>query len=124
MGALISIGATKGVYITTSSFTNEARKVCASSPHVKLVLIDGIELANYMIKYNVGVIADHSYVIKRVDSGFSKKNKAVTLNLTTRPSDTSPRGVAFFWRSNGHLPSQVERLGMQLEFDAECAEAR
>ncbi|MGM9860908.1 MAG: restriction endonuclease [Muribaculaceae bacterium] len=70
MGALISIGATKGVYITTSCFTNEARKVCTSSPHIKLVLIDGTELANYMIKYNVGVIADHSYVIKRVDSGF------------------------------------------------------
>lgn len=70
MGALLSIGATKGVYMTTSYFTNEARKVCASSPHVKLVLIDGTELANYMIKYNVGVIADHSYVIKRVDSGF------------------------------------------------------
>lgn len=70
MGALLSIGATKGVYITTSSFTSEASKVCTSSPHVKLVLIDGTELANYMIKYNVGVIADHSYVIKRVDSGF------------------------------------------------------
>lgn len=70
MGALLSIGATKGIYITTSDFTKDARNVCASSPHVKLVLIDGTELANYMIKYNVGVIADHSYVIKRVDSGF------------------------------------------------------
>lgn len=36
----------------------------------KLVLIDGKQLAKFMIKYNVGVISQHSYTIKRIDTGY------------------------------------------------------
>lgn len=70
MGALMSIGASKGVYITTSSFSKAAIDVVASNKSLKLVLIDGKQLAKYMIKYNVGVISQHSYIIKRVDTGY------------------------------------------------------
>lgn len=70
MGALMSIGASKGVYITTSSFSKAALEVVASNKSLKLVLIDGVQLAKYMIKYNVGVISQHSYTIKRVDTGY------------------------------------------------------
>lgn len=70
MGALMSIGASKGVYITTSSFSKAAIDVVASNKSLKLVLIDGKQLARFMIKYNVGVISQHSYTIKRVDTGY------------------------------------------------------
>lgn len=70
MGALMSIGASKGVYITTSSFSKAALEVVASNKSLKLVLIDGKQLAKYMIKYNVGVISQHSYTVKRVDTGY------------------------------------------------------
>lgn len=70
MGALMSIGASKGVYITTSSFSKAALDVVASNKSLKLVLIDGQRLAKLMIKYNVGVISQHSYIIKRVDTGY------------------------------------------------------
>ncbi len=70
MGALMSIGASKGVYITTSSFSKAALDVVASNKSLKLVLIDGKQLAKYMIKYNVGVISQHSYIVKRVDTGY------------------------------------------------------
>lgn len=70
MGALMSIGASKGVYITTSSFSKAAIDVVASNKSLKLVLIDGKQLAKFMIKYNVGVISQHSYTIKRVDTGY------------------------------------------------------
>lgn len=70
MGALMSIGASKGVYITTSGFSKAALDVVASNKSLKLVLIDGKQLARYMIKYNVGVISQHSYTIKRVDTGY------------------------------------------------------
>lgn len=70
MGALMSIGASKGVYITTSSFSKAALDVEASNKSLKLVLIDGKQLAKYMIKYNVGVISQHSYIVKRVDTGY------------------------------------------------------
>lgn len=70
MGALMSIGASKGVYITTSGFSKAALDVVASNKSLKLVLIDGKQLAKYMIKYNIGVISQHSYTIKRVDTGY------------------------------------------------------
>lgn len=70
MGALMSIGASKGVYITTSSFSKAAIDVVTSNKSLKLVLIDGKQLAKFMIKYNVGVISQHSYTIKRVDTGY------------------------------------------------------
>lgn len=70
MGALMSIGASKGVYITTSSFSKAALDVVASNKSLKLVLIDGKQLAKYMIKYNVDVISQHSYIVKRVDTGY------------------------------------------------------
>lgn len=70
MGALMSIGASKGVYITTSNFSKAALDVVASNKSLKLVLIDGKQLAKFMIKYNVGVISQHSYTIKRVDTGY------------------------------------------------------
>ncbi len=70
MGALMSIGASKGVYITTSSFSKAAIDVVTSNKSLKLVLIDGKQLAKYMIKYNVGVISQHSFTIKRVDTGY------------------------------------------------------
>ena len=70
MGALMSIGASKGVFITTSSFTQAALEVVAANKSLKLVLINGKQLAKYMIKYNVGVISQHTYTIKRVDTGY------------------------------------------------------
>ena len=66
----MAIGASKGVYITTSSFSKAAIDVVTSNKSLKLVLIDGKQLAKYMIKYNVGVISQHSFTIKRVDTGY------------------------------------------------------
>lgn len=69
MGALMTVKASKGVYITTSHFSEEAKKV-ASQGNVKVVLIDGEQLARYMIKFNVGVVTSHSFEVKRIDLGF------------------------------------------------------
>lgn len=38
--------------------------------HVKIILIDGLQLANFMIEYNVGVSTTQVYEIKRVDTDF------------------------------------------------------
>ncbi len=65
-GALIGKKANKGVFITTSSFSKDAREyVNTISPN--LVLIDGKELANLMIDYNVGVTDVAKYVLKKID---------------------------------------------------------
>lgn len=66
-GALHEKGLTKGVFITTSSFTKEAVK---SAKNQSIVLIDGDKLADLMIEYNVGTYTIHTYEIKKIDSDY------------------------------------------------------
>lgn len=57
---------TKGIFITTSDYTRDARDFIKVSDK-SLVLINGEELAKYMIEYNVGVSVKKTYSIKRID---------------------------------------------------------
>lgn len=68
-GALVGQNASKGVFITTSSYSKEARNYVAGL-HQKIVLIDGSELAKYMIEYNVGVSVKKVYEVKRIDNDY------------------------------------------------------
>lgn len=70
IGALTTRGANKGVLITTSSFSESAKRVALSAPHLKLSLIDGKELAGLMIDSNLGVAVDVSFELKRLDSDY------------------------------------------------------
>ena len=68
-GALLGQKASKGVFITTSSFTKEAEEY-VSSVDRKVVLIDGTKLATLMIEHNVGISTVHTFEIKRIDSDY------------------------------------------------------
>lgn len=68
-GALDEQKATKGVFITTSTYSKEARQY-VDRLSKKIVLIDGQELARYMIEYNVGVSTKCVYEVKRIDSDY------------------------------------------------------
>lgn len=68
-GALLGNQARKGVFITTSGFTKEAREYVKTISST-IILIDGIDLAELMIDYSVGVSVAASYEIKKVDSDF------------------------------------------------------
>ena len=68
-GALLGQKASKGVFITTSSFTKEAVEY-ASSVDRKVVLIDGTKLATLMIEHNVGISTVRNFEIKRIDSDY------------------------------------------------------
>lgn len=70
-GALLSAGANKGVYITTAHFSDGAKQD-ANKGSIRIILIDGNQLARYMIQYNVGVITQETFEVKRVDVGFFK----------------------------------------------------
>jgi restriction system protein len=68
-GALLGNQARKGVFITTSDFTKEAKdyvKTISSN----IILINGEELAELMIDYNVGVSVATTYEIKKIDSDY------------------------------------------------------
>lgn len=69
-GALDEKKASKGIFITTSSFSSEARKYAEEKASKKIVLIDGQELARYMIEYNVGVNTKRILKVKRIDSDY------------------------------------------------------
>lgn len=69
VGALHGKKANKGVFIITSSFSKNAWEY-ASSVGTKVILIDGNQLAQLMIDYNVGVTSVSSYEIKKIDSDY------------------------------------------------------
>ena len=69
VGALAGQRATKGVFITTSWFTQEAKDYALSSQY-KVVLIDGERLSDLMIEHDLGVSVAASYHLKRIDSDF------------------------------------------------------
>lgn len=69
VGALQGQKARRGVFITTSSFSSQAKDY-ASAIETNVVLMDGETLANLMIDHDVGTTLESSYEIKRVDSDY------------------------------------------------------
>lgn len=69
IGALHGFGANRGVFITTSTFTQHAREYAASIP-TRIVLIDGKRLVSLMIKYRVGVQVKQTYDVVDIDEDF------------------------------------------------------
>lgn len=65
VGALAGKGARKGIFITTSKFSEQAKSYLPAN--VKVVLIDGAQLAEYAIEVNLGVSVVSEYQIKRLD---------------------------------------------------------
>ncbi len=69
LGALAKHGANRGVFVTTSRFTQDARRA-VELPHLRLVLIDGEELARLAVEHNVGVSVKRKIELKRLDTDF------------------------------------------------------
>jgi len=69
VGALAGQGAKKGIFITTSNFTKEALEYTPRN-ETKIVLIDGVQLAQLMIDYNLGVSSHHVYELKKLDNDY------------------------------------------------------
>ncbi len=69
VGALHGKRAKKGVFITTGRFSGEAYDY-VKNIDPKVILIDGRDLANYMIDFNLGASKAVTYEIKRIDSDY------------------------------------------------------
>ena len=76
VGALQGKRARKGIFITTSGFTNRAREYISAidSRDSKVILIDGNQLAQLMMEHDIGVSTTKTYEIKRVDSDYFAEN--------------------------------------------------
>jgi restriction system protein len=73
VGALHGKRAKKGVFITTSSFSGEALEYVRNIDP-KVVLIDGRQLGQFMIDFNVGVNSLVSYEVKKIDSDYFEED--------------------------------------------------
>ena len=71
-GSLDPHGATRGVFITTSRFSEAARRTAddAARNNKTILLIDGPKLVRLMIEYGVGVITTTVYEIKEIDENY------------------------------------------------------
>lgn len=70
VGALGGKGAKKGIFITTSRFTDNAREYVKNQAISNIVLIDGEQLSELMIDFGVGVSTKSVYDIKQIDSDY------------------------------------------------------
>jgi len=69
VGSLGEHKASKGVFITCGGFTSGAKEAAAKA-HFRIVLIDGIQLSEYMIDHGVGVTDYKSYTVKKLDTDY------------------------------------------------------
>lgn len=69
VGALAGQGAKKGIFITTSRYTPDAASYTPRN-ETKIVLIDGEQLTQHMIDYNLGVTTQITYEIKKMDTDY------------------------------------------------------
>jgi restriction system protein len=72
-GALQGQRATKGIFITSSSFTSEAVDY-AQRIGTRIVLVDGRRLAELMFEHDVGVSSRRTYTVKNVDSDYFEES--------------------------------------------------
>lgn len=68
-GALQAQKASKGIFITTTRFTDDARNYVLQIGS-KIVLIDGEQLADLMIDHDVGVSPVSLYPVKKIDNDY------------------------------------------------------
>ena len=67
VGALTGQGASKGAFITTARFTEDAKKYVSKQHACKIVLIDGKSLTGPMVEHGVGASVENNYLIKKID---------------------------------------------------------
>ena len=69
VGSLVGLGAGKGVFVTTSTFSGQARDFVKHLSQ-RVILLDGRTLADLMIEHGVGVRTIQIVALKRLDEDF------------------------------------------------------
>lgn len=69
VGSLVGLGASKGVFVTTSAFSKQAIDY-AKALQQRVILIDGARLTELMVEFGVGVRTSRAIEVKRLDEDF------------------------------------------------------
>jgi len=70
VGALTGKQATRGVFITTSGFSKDAKEFAHTIQQYRVILVDGEELVRLMIENKVGVTVSRTVEIVEIDENF------------------------------------------------------
>ena len=70
VGALTGQHATRGVFITTSSFSREAKEFARTIQQYRVILVDGEDLVRLMIENKVGVTVSRTAEVVEIDENF------------------------------------------------------
>ena len=76
-GALDCKGARKGIFITTSKFTQPAKDFVDEVTSKRIILIDGNRLVQLMVDHNLGVSSGNFYQLKEVNLDYFAVDDAV-----------------------------------------------
>lgn len=69
VGSLVGLGASKGVFVTTSTFSSPALEF-AHGLQQRVILIDGARLTELLVEFGVGVRISRRVEVKRLDEDF------------------------------------------------------
>ena len=69
VGALHGAQADRGIFITTSRFTAGAQDYAERVP-ARIVLIDAERLGELLVRHDIGVQAEETFVLKRIDEDY------------------------------------------------------
>jgi restriction system protein len=75
IGSMTGQGVTKGVFITTSSFNDNAREFVLRGAQTKVVLIDGDELLNLMLRHHIGVRVERHVELLELDQNYFSEDE-------------------------------------------------
>lgn len=70
IGSLAGQGVSKGIFITTSSFAESAREFVLRGSNTKIVLIDGNDLLDLMLRHHVGVRVERTIEVLDIDHNY------------------------------------------------------
>lgn len=70
IGAMAIKGARKGVFFTSSTFTEQAVQHSLDAQNMTVTLVDGSLLADLLVQYELGVAQSNSYKVFEVDRNF------------------------------------------------------
>lgn len=89
-GSLDAHHAAKGVFVTTSHFSQQAVDFCRQVTR-RVVLIDGLRFAELMIRHNIGVRVKNSYQVKRIDFDYFSIAASARRHATMSSDSIQPR---------------------------------
>lgn len=69
-GALTGHGATRGVFVTTSHFSDAAQRYVRTVLQQKIVLLDGQEFAKLLVRHGVGARTERAVELKKLDLAY------------------------------------------------------